>query len=634
MRIFNQRLNVIFVCFVVLSLGGMARAAISQSEFVLLIYMNGSNLESESKLATHNIRDMLWAGTSEVSDDNLTILLLMGGTRRWHLDEDMPGQSLSSDSITYARITRDGFRKIRSLSNRSIGNSSTLTEFMDYGMQEFPAKRYGLIFWNHGAGSVTGFGYDELHPDDTSLSLGEIHEGLQQSHFSGSAKLAFIGFDACLMATLETAEAVSPYADYLVASQELEPGKGWDYKSITESLRRNPQMPGDQIGRLIADSFVDSYKEKEYEQVTLSVTDLNRVGALTASIGKFSEELNRKMGYESDTAGLPFYKKLSGFRSDSKSFGMPAFTCHGPDMVDILDFCQHIRSEVGIELVNEISRNTEEAVVYTRKSDNLAKEHVCGLSVYFPCYNLNVAKELSEYNRCGFNQEYLELVGTFARKLFEGSRSRKITDIVRSDSTLLSTEMLLNVRKIYSIVLAYEDRQWVTYGLDGDGVSLDQDGRIVKKDYAGEMMKEWDRKWISIGGKTVSAYMALSNKNTLTYTVPVYLNNEPADLILRYDNTNPSGKVYGARKITGNNIPDKGMTGIKANDTIILLHERFDENGAVKYVSSNDTIIVKKKKDLKVRIDTVPKGVYRYGYCLVDLYGRKYYIHFYNYKVE
>lgn len=111
MRIFNQRLNVIFVCFVVLSLGGMARAAISQSEFVLLIYMNGSNLESESKLATHNIRDMLWAGTSEVSDDNLTILLLMGGTRRWHLDEDMPGQSLSSDSITYARITRDGFRK-------------------------------------------------------------------------------------------------------------------------------------------------------------------------------------------------------------------------------------------------------------------------------------------------------------------------------------------------------------------------------------------------------------------------------------------------------------------------------------------------------------------------------------------
>lgn len=267
MRIFNQRLNVIFVCFVVLSLGGMARAAISQSEFVLLIYMNGSNLESESKLATHNIRDMLWAGTSEVSDDNLTILLLMGGTRRWHLDEDMPGQSLSSDSITYARITRDGFRKIRSLSNRSIGNSSTLTEFMDYGMQEFPAKRYGLIFWNHGAGSVTGFGYDELHPDDTSLSLGEIHEGLQQSHFSGSAKLAFIGFDACLMATLETAEAVSPYADYLVASQELEPGKGWDYKSITESLRRNPQMPGDQIGRLIADSFVDSYKEKSMNRL-------------------------------------------------------------------------------------------------------------------------------------------------------------------------------------------------------------------------------------------------------------------------------------------------------------------------------------------------------------------------------
>lgn len=195
-KIFNMKRIVLFVCIAVLSLGNIAGASVSRSDFVLLIYMNGSNLESESKLATGNIRDMLCEEMPEVRDNNLTILLLMGGTCKWHLDESMSGQSLSNDSITYAKITRDGFRKIHSLSNRSIGDPSTLAEFISYGMTEFPADRYGLIFWNHGAGSVTGFGYDELHPDDTSLSLVEIHQGLQQSCSPSSSKFTFIGFDA------------------------------------------------------------------------------------------------------------------------------------------------------------------------------------------------------------------------------------------------------------------------------------------------------------------------------------------------------------------------------------------------------------------------------------------------------
>lgn len=108
-KIFNMKRIVLFVCIAVLSLGNIAGASVSRSDFVLLIYMNGSNLESESKLATGNIRDMLCEEMPEVRDNNLTILLLMGGTCKWHLDESMSGQSLSNDSITYAKITRRRF---------------------------------------------------------------------------------------------------------------------------------------------------------------------------------------------------------------------------------------------------------------------------------------------------------------------------------------------------------------------------------------------------------------------------------------------------------------------------------------------------------------------------------------------
>lgn len=629
MKTFNRKLTA-FICLIVLSVNSIILAVTPKSNFTLLVYMNGSNLESEYKLATHNIEDMVRKDVIG-EDDNLTILLLMGGTKKWHLDEIYPGMSLASDSITYATITHNGFQKIRTFNNQSIGHPSTLTEFINYGMKVFPADKYGLILWNHGAGSVFGFGYDEQHPDDTSLSLAEIRQGLQAA--SITRKFTFIGFDACLMATLETALAISPYADYLVASQELEPGKGWDYKSIVRSLQENPLMEGEEIGKLIVDSFIGIYKESLYEQATLSVTNLGKVSLLAEIMGDFSAEIRNMLEHETNAEERSVYQKLSGLRADSKSFGIPTLTYNGPDMVDLLDLCRNMGKEADPALVNKIASKIQETVVYTGKSENLNNDSICGLSIYFPCYNIDATKELSEYQRCGINPEHLRLINTFAQRLQDGSRSERIKDIAGNAPMLLSTEMIMNLRKAYAIVLASDGDRWVTYGLDGDGVSLDYNGRIIRKDYDGDIMKEWNHQWISIGGKTVSAYMSQSDAHSLTYTIPVFLNNKLADLILIYDSNNPSGKIHGARRITDNNIPDKGITEIKANDTITLLHERFDENGFGNYIPG-DTIIVKKKKDMKVGINTVPNGKYRYGYCLVDLYGRKYYTKFTDYEVK
>lgn len=124
-----------------------------------------------------------------------------------------------------------------------MGNPATLSQFLRIGQSAFPADNYGLIFWNHGSGSVGGFGYDECYPDDRFLSLREIGEALESSRLSDNKKYAFIGFDACLMATLETASVLSPYADYMIASQELEPGGGWDYRRVIPLWHPIPPLP-------------------------------------------------------------------------------------------------------------------------------------------------------------------------------------------------------------------------------------------------------------------------------------------------------------------------------------------------------------------------------------------------------
>ena len=50
-------------------------------------------------------------------------------------------------------------------------------------------------------------------------------------------KFSLIGFDACLMQSYAVVAALSPYANYHLASEELEPAHGWDYHASLLALR-------------------------------------------------------------------------------------------------------------------------------------------------------------------------------------------------------------------------------------------------------------------------------------------------------------------------------------------------------------------------------------------------------------
>ena len=121
----------------------------------------------------------------------------------------------------------------------------TLTEFIQYCKKNFPANRNDLILWDHGGGSISGYGYDEIHKKSGSMTLAGIHTALENAKTS----FDFIGFDACLMATAENALMLNPYADYLIASEETEPGVGWYYTNWLSELGKNTSMPTIEIGK-------------------------------------------------------------------------------------------------------------------------------------------------------------------------------------------------------------------------------------------------------------------------------------------------------------------------------------------------------------------------------------------------
>lgn len=89
---------------------------------------------------------------------------------------------------------------------------------------------------------------------------------------------------------------MSGYAKYMYASEELEPGSGWDYSTVLSSFRENKIHNGAILGKIISDSYVKKgiesrYNGKNIPMVTFSVTDLLRFNSLYEAY----EELNEAM---------------------------------------------------------------------------------------------------------------------------------------------------------------------------------------------------------------------------------------------------------------------------------------------------------------------------------------------------
>lgn len=500
------------------------------SSFTLLVYMNGSNLETTHEQATADIGEILSAMKTPIDNDSLNVVLLLGGTRQWHTGDTF-GLAVSPDSLTCAVITHGSILRWQTFERSSMGNPATLSQFLHVGQSAFPADHYGLIFWNHGSGAVGGFGYDECYPDDRFLSLREIGEALESSRLPDNKKYAFIGFDACLMATLETASVLSPYADYMIASQELEPGGGWDYSRVIPLLA-SYSTSADTFYENMVSSYVDTYKHKDndgdkdnddknkqfLEDITLSVTRLDAVPALTASVGQFFSHQLASLSSSS-------FPRFSKARSQSRSFGMPAFTFSGPDMTDLLDLCNRLAEPSDRSLLDDIRTRLNNAVVCSSTSNSLNPNSVCGLSLYFPCYNFSQTRSLEEYYQSGFSPDYLKFVQEYVRQWQAGYTSTTSSAFPDKElPDLLSTDMILHTRKIYAVLLSQApDGRWLSYGMDGDGVTLNSLGQIESQSAP---LGQWNRKWFSIGGKLVSAYMTFADSRSLHYTVPVLFNGE------------------------------------------------------------------------------------------------------------
>ena len=627
-------LIVAFIIFGILLLGDDEEQEVivnqGQDTYTLMVYMCASDLETEDGSATDDIKEMLQASI----DSKVNVVMETGGTTMWR---DL---NIASNTNQRYKIESGEFKLLENnLGIREMVKPETLSDFIIYCKDKYPADHYGLIMWDHGGGSVSGFGYDEhSQNEDDTLTLDELKYALQTSgvHFD------FIGFDACLMATAETAYSLKDHSNYLVASEETEPGTGWEYTSLLNTISKNTSQNTLDILKVVVDKYIETNNGwLDFYDATLSVIELNKVDDLYKSLYDFMFLI------EKEDLDNNRFSVISKAVDNTKSYAEGEY-----DTIDLYDFAEIINNGK----TEELKKAIESAIPYYKNNDLIERTH--GVSLYFPYNDLTYYEDMYNiYSNIGISQDYINVLTKFVNIMAGGkNKSYSINsheysvdeeynnynwynqDIINDNYQTYSeyespTLEITQVGDDYILELTDEDWKIITnitcevlYD-DGEGyIDLGSDD-YYELDSQNNLKIDYDGLWVAIEGQTVPFYTYESNDKVSKGEVNAYVNDKESKIIVMWDEKNPDGKVLGYEPVSYGNttLSSKGLTQFKNGDKIEFVFDYYTYDGEYddQYIIGDELIV--KDNNLRVSYEEVGSGEFYVYYKITDIYNNEYY---------
>jgi len=341
-----------------------------QARATVLVYVVGSNLEGEDNQASGNLEEMMKVGSSQ----DVNIIVETGGA-----DKD------GWRTVKRQKVLKGSLEVISDVGAQRMTDPDNLQKFIEWGVESYPAKSYHLVFWNHGGGPLGGFGEDSNFPDTGTMPLPQIVQALEGAKQATGATFDLIGFDACLMASAEVAYMLSPYAHYLVASQEIEPGPGWDWTPYLSHVVNDSGSTAVTSGKAIVDAYMAKTAKFQSHFATLSVTDLSKSAALIESVDAIARTIVDKLNTGTAAQQYSAWADLAYARRVTHDFQTSWLFGNMFDLVDLADFVT--QPSLGMfdrtpEQVEAVESALNEAVVYNRHGKELWA--ASGQTLYMP----------------------------------------------------------------------------------------------------------------------------------------------------------------------------------------------------------------------------------------------------------
>lgn len=269
-----KRVISVFAIFLITCCLCTPASAAAAKEWTFMVFLNADN-----NLDAFGVGDMQEMAAGGGSNDYLNIVCLID---REH------------GPATLNYITKDGPQVVKEMGELDMGDYREYVRFVTDVAKAYPAKNYCSIIWNHGSGwknangeMIKGISYDDS--SSNHITTNQLTVAMKEIKAAIGQNIEVFTFDACLMQMMEVAYALKDGCDYLVASEEVEPGEGYPYREIIQNFKKG--MTAEQVATMITKQYAASYNggSAGSSSTTQSVVKCSELDNLTDAINGFAK---------------------------------------------------------------------------------------------------------------------------------------------------------------------------------------------------------------------------------------------------------------------------------------------------------------------------------------------------------
>ncbi len=399
-----------------------AYRAAQQKSMLIIIYMAARN--DLSPFAKRHISQLKSIGSS----DKVKIFI--------HVDmENNDHQCVTKNFF----VEKNKLVQIGDVTYMDSGNEDSLVNTVKTAYELFPAEEVVLILSNHGTGPVEPslqrvmntsdlFRYnDETKTLELDRSIGYLDyishgetafnetKGICFDDVSGNyltiakltralkritgevmgKKLRLLACDACTMACADVFIGLHHYADYFVASQEVESGLGYQYDIVMKPII-NGSISGDQLANHLVTCFSDFYKSRKNTYFTHSAINLITIDRLEKNIDELSQCLLFGMSNQKEKS-VKEAIRLSRHEKHCTHFLEPTYVDLGHFYLNLLknsSSCKLVEEKDTQEFKRQLTTIIKDGLalikeVVIAKTSGEKHTQAMGISIYLPPYAIH-----------------------------------------------------------------------------------------------------------------------------------------------------------------------------------------------------------------------------------------------------
>ncbi len=594
----------------------------AEDTWLVYWYLCGTDLESNYGAASTDFQELL----NVTLPANIKVLIQTGGTNQWQ------NNIVTSSAIERYLYTSEGLQRLESLPDADMGDANTLADFINYGAQ-MPADHRIFVFWDHGGGSAAGVCFDER--TGNYLDLNAIRRAFTAVHQPSADNPPFeiIGFDACLMGTYDTVNTLDGLTKFMVGSEEVEPGLGWNYTGWVGALTENPATGGAKLGQVICDTYYSACAEYDLEDtVTLSVVDLNLLPELRTAYEAFGLEALKSATQNPRN----FFSSYGRGAVNAENYGGNTRQSGYSNMVDLVDLAKGTKGilpKTADRLINAI----DSAVIY--RVNGAYRDKGGGLSSFYSysgdeqslvnylnqeaaplpqklLYYYLIYGELPEDAKSFVEQAEIPEMPIPTTPPAQRQDIFQISQLedfpVQMDSNgnafvQLNAEQMESLSSVHCqlVYMGLEDDIILYLGSDAD-INADWDN--------GTFMDNFRAVWPMLDGHPVYVEITAENDGYNLYSIPIKLNGVECNLLVAYVYEDEKYYILGARRgIDNNGMSDRDLMKLREGDEITTIHYGMTISGEDSEFTAVevDTFTIGENPEVKDE----PLGDGNYGYA-------------------